>query len=136
MFMNQLAYVIALVISGAFVVGGLAVFVHTAFWVSAATWKAEATVVDIQAKASNGEITHYPVFRFEARGREWEVVNPLGSSGLLTHRKGDRVTAYYPPHAPEKARIGRERHLLLPAFILLMGLLMGILILIFGPPEH
>lgn len=132
--MPQLAYVLSLAVCGIFVVGGLIFLVRTAVWVSAATWKAEATVVDMVEKRTVEGTVFYPVFRFEALGREWKVVDSLGRRGIGCARTGERVTVYYPPHAPEKARIGRERHLLLPAFIVVLGLLMGILILLFGPP--
>ncbi|MBI4351105.1 MAG: DUF3592 domain-containing protein [Elusimicrobia bacterium] len=50
---------------------------------------------------------YYPVIRFEAEGKSWEVVSGNGSRGGPAFREGQEVEVVYKPGSPQKAELAR-----------------------------
>jgi hypothetical protein len=84
---------------------GLVTLVFTVRFIQRAE-HATGTVIELSRETdSDGEVTFYPVVRFEtAEGREIEFKSSSGSSPP-SHSEGDRVDVLYDPDDPHDARL-------------------------------
>lgn len=132
--LNILKYVFTLIGAG-MLVGAVMSYSSTVSFIERAT-EASGTVIDLERSRSSDSTTYYPVVVFEdIRGREIEFRSRSGSNPPSFSR-GERVSVFYEPSAPESARINSFFSLWgLPMILGGMGLVFGAIgggMLLFG----
>ena len=132
--LNILKYVFTLIGAGMLVCAVMS-YSSTVAFIERAT-EATGTVIDLERSRSSDSTTYYPVVVFEdIRGREIEFRSRSGSNPPSFNR-GERVSVFYEPSAPESARINSFFSLWgLPMILGGMGLVFGAIgggMLLFG----
>ena len=99
--------------------------------------KTEATVTEVEKRASDNGPMYYPVFSFsDKNGNSHKIHSKMGSYPP-TYKSGDRVSIFYDPLVPEKTKVDSFVCLWLgPAVSGALGLiplLIGALIFLVGP---
>lgn len=99
--------------------------------------KTEATVVDVEKRASDDGSMYYPVFSFSDKNGNSHIIHSKTGSYPPAYKPGDTVSIFYDPQIPEKTRLDSFVCLWLgPVISGALGLIpvfVGALILLFGP---